>query len=184
VTIRSKNQNARHASADKSAAGDPLDHAFRHFGLNPENVEDRNKLLQLMAQELFCRRRPGRPPGTRGANKLTQAWYLQLLQDALIIKRRHPAKLSRAGLARLLKQKFKERYGHVSAEWLRQCLLLPRSEFRQARSDFAKYILAPTEYSGLGRCAGFLCECNLALPSLDLSQSASSPQENSGTDRL
>jgi hypothetical protein len=86
---------------------------------------------------------------------LTEEWYLQLIMDALAIKRRHPAKLTRAELGRLLKRNFKERYRHVSAEWLRQCLLLPRPEFRGARLDIAKYILGPTEPDGLGRCVGF-----------------------------
>ena len=171
--MRTKNPNARQASADKSAAGDPLDDAFRHFGLNPSNVEDRNKLLQLMAQERFGRRRRGRPLGTKGANKLTQAWYLQLIGDVLLIKRRHPAKLSRAELGRLLKRNFKERYRHVSAEWLRQCLLLPRPEFREARPDIAKYVLGPTEPDGLGRCAGFSDAGQVGRPASEVSSDTS-----------
>jgi hypothetical protein len=67
----------------------------------------------------------GRPVGTTGPNKLTGAWYLQLVLDALKVK--DECRLWRPGtirLAKLLRVKFPERYGYVSVDYLRQCLLL------------------------------------------------------------
>jgi hypothetical protein len=119
-------------------AKDALGEAFRQFGLDPNTPGDPDKLLQLMAQRLFPpRARRGRP---KGVNRSTIEWRIQLSRDAAAIQERHSAKLKSAKLARLLKEEFPERYCHVSAGWLRQCLVSsPASVIRRVEDAFDWY---------------------------------------------
>jgi hypothetical protein len=110
-----------HQLAPKHAP-DPLQKASQYYELDPSKLDDRDKLLQLMAGRLFSGA-SGRPKGT---SKLTLQWRIQLLLDAAGVRK--DRKLSGRKLAGLLRQKFPKRYSSVSDGWLRQCLLigLPR----------------------------------------------------------
>ena len=99
-----------------AVSSNSLSQAFRYFGLNPNKPKDRDRLLELMARQLFGRQR-GRPPGTV---KLTVDWYLQLMRDSLEVDM--ACRLTQTKVAELLKEKFPKKYGHLTAEWLRQLL--------------------------------------------------------------
>jgi hypothetical protein len=121
----------RRRAAAPASGGDPLSRAFQAFGLDPNKSEDRDELLELMAERLFGLRRTtgttgrsGRPTGTTGPNKLSGAWYLRLVIDAAEIRQRHPTKLSQENVARLLRKTYPKRYGPVSIGRLRQHLSL------------------------------------------------------------
>jgi hypothetical protein len=138
-----------------AAAADPISKAFRHFGLDPHKPEDRDRLLDLMAQKLFGTRPRGRPKGT---SRLTGRWHVQLAADAVyaLSKLGHTDRISKHKLADLLRKMWPERY-IADPEWLRKFVPLGRLTLRQP------HIISKAEFEEI---AGLECWSDEALKTI------------------
>jgi len=100
-----------------------LEKAATFFGLDLRIPAQRELLLVILADVLFFESKKGRPSGQKG--KWDRLTLIQLAVDCNKVKEDIP-RISDRKAAGLIKDRFRERYKHVSVEMIRQKLKIAR----------------------------------------------------------